>query len=176
MVTDALGRGAQIFILRKGGIHEGRGGFQVEHSEFLLFPTLFHQQREAVVEPAQARYDQLAPNFPPEGRLRLDYWARVMEWREITSPRTFEKLRGQHVWRDEVLQERFEWGQARGIFAIIVRVHRLPTAVELPMVPKYGGCKSWVELLEDVDLSGSSPALNQGEFGSKLERFRHSLL
>ncbi|MEO8428438.1 MAG: DUF1802 family protein, partial [Verrucomicrobiota bacterium] len=65
VVVDALGRGDQIIILRKGGISEGRGGFQVEHPEFVLFPTLFHQQRESVVPSAQARFDQLAPEFPP---------------------------------------------------------------------------------------------------------------
>jgi hypothetical protein len=65
VVVDALLRGEQILILRKGGLREGRGGFQIEHSEFLLFPTLFHQQRESVIPTAQARYDELAPNFPP---------------------------------------------------------------------------------------------------------------
>ncbi|HKS37709.1 MAG TPA: DUF1802 family protein, partial [Verrucomicrobiae bacterium] len=54
---DALGRGEQIIILRKGGITERRGGFKPEHAEFLLFPTLFHQQRDSVVPDAQVRYD-----------------------------------------------------------------------------------------------------------------------
>src|SRR5258705_3213217 len=38
IVVDALGRGEQIVILRKGGIREGRGGFHVEHPQFWLFP------------------------------------------------------------------------------------------------------------------------------------------
>ncbi|MGV3757322.1 MAG: DUF1802 family protein [Verrucomicrobiota bacterium] len=41
IVVDALGRGEQIILLRKGGISEGRGGFQVEHPQFLFWPTLF---------------------------------------------------------------------------------------------------------------------------------------
>ena len=65
VVVDALGRGIQTVILRKGGISVGPGGFQVAHNRFLLFPTLFHQQRESVIESAQARYDELAPGFPP---------------------------------------------------------------------------------------------------------------
>ena len=52
IVVDALGRGEQILILRKGGIAEGRGGFKPEHERFLLFPTLFHQQRESVLPAA----------------------------------------------------------------------------------------------------------------------------
>ena len=48
IVVDALGRGDQILILRKGGIAEGRDGFRVDHQNFLLFPTLYHQQRDCV--------------------------------------------------------------------------------------------------------------------------------
>ena len=43
LVCDALGRGEQSIILRKGGIAEGRAGFRFQHPEFLLLPTLFHE-------------------------------------------------------------------------------------------------------------------------------------
>ena len=45
-VCEALGLGAQSIILRKGGIHEGRGGFHFQHASFWLFPTGFHNQAE----------------------------------------------------------------------------------------------------------------------------------
>ena len=64
IIVDALGRGEQIVILRKGGISEGRGGFQVTQARFLLFPTLFHQQRDAVLPDARRRYDVIAPSLP----------------------------------------------------------------------------------------------------------------
>jgi len=44
LVCEALGGGTQSIILRKGGIAEGRDGFRFKHDEFLLFPTLFHEQ------------------------------------------------------------------------------------------------------------------------------------
>ena len=43
-VIDALGRGEHILLIRKGGIAEGRDGFRFKHPDFLLFPTLFHEQ------------------------------------------------------------------------------------------------------------------------------------
>jgi len=61
IVVDALGRGEQIVLLRKGGLHEGREGFRPEYQRFLLFPTLYHQQREIVVATAQARFDEMLP-------------------------------------------------------------------------------------------------------------------
>ena len=44
VVCDALGRGEQTILLRKGGIAEGRNGFGFHHAEFFLIPTFFHEQ------------------------------------------------------------------------------------------------------------------------------------
>ena len=175
IVVDALGRGEQIFILRKGGIHEGRGGFQMEHSEFLFFPTLFHQQRESVVASAQARYDEIAPHFPPPNILRLEYWAKVIEHHRLENFKAVQRLAGQHIWREEVLADRFEWGREQGIVAIVVRVHRLPIAIELPMLPEYGGCKSWIEVAHQVMPASSKPVLEDAAFEERLNRFRMML-
>ena len=174
-VVDALGRGDQIVILRKGGISEGRGGFQVDHPEFLLFPTLFHQQRDAVLPPAQKRYDAIAPHLPTAEKLRIEFLAKVAEWRRVDALADAERLRGQHIWRDEVIADRFEWGRAKNIFAISVRVLRLPTVIELPMAPAYAGCKSWIELERDVDVRGATPVLDDKDFAAKLAHFASAL-
>jgi hypothetical protein len=50
IVCEALGRGRQSIILRKGVIAEGRDGFSFRHREFFLFPTYFHEQPEKVRE------------------------------------------------------------------------------------------------------------------------------
>jgi hypothetical protein len=169
VIVDALGQGGQIVILRKGGISEGRGGFKPEHSEFLLFPTLFHQQRESVLPSAQIRYDQIAPGFPPSDRLRLEYFAKVIAVQRLDSLETAKRLRGQHIWRDEVIAERFDWGRDKTIHAMAVRVFRLPSVIELPMLPAYGGCKSWIELDRDISTDASVPVLTNDAFTSKLK-------
>lgn len=174
VVVDALGCGEQIIILRKGGISEGRGGFQVEHDRFLLFPTLFHQQRESVLPAAQARYDVIAPRLSADV-LRLEYFAEVADWRFIDSFETAQRLRGQHVWRDEVIRDRFDWGKSKSIHALAVRVFRLPAPVELPMKPEYGGCKSWVDLDCEISTEGAQAALNEPAFQAKLDSFRAAL-
>ncbi len=175
VIVDALGRGEQILILRKGGISEGRGGFQMEHPRFLLFPTLYHQQRESVIPAAQARYDQIAPGFPPPEILRLEYFAEVAACRRLESLSAASALRDEHCWRDEVIADRFDWGREKNIFAIAVRVHRLPRPVELPMSPAYGGCKSWIDLDRDIPVDGATPVLDQAAFDQKLGRFLAAL-
>jgi hypothetical protein len=176
IVVDALLRGEQIVIFRKGGLREGRGGFQIEHSEFWLFPTLFHQQRDSVIPSAQVRFDELAPHFPSPNILRLEGFAQVVAWRQLDDLESASRLKGRHIWRDEVIAERFDWGRSQQIHAMAARVFRLPKPVELPMLPSYGGCKSWIELEEEVSLAGASPALDDTAFAAKLEVFQNSLM
>ncbi len=175
IVVDALGRGEQILVLRKGGIAEGPGGFRVEHPRFLFFPTLYHQQRESVLPAAQTRYDVIAPGLPGPEVLRVEYCAEVVAWRRLDSLSAVERLRGQHIWRDEVLAERFDWGKQQAIFALAVRVSRLPQRIELPMLPAYGGCKSWIELAEDLATDAAQPVLAEAEFQVKLKQFETAL-
>ncbi len=175
IVVDALGRGEQILILRKGGISEGRGGFQVEQPRFLLFPTLYHQQRERVQPHAQLRYDEIAPQLPPPEVLRVEYVAEVVAWRALDSLAAAERLRGQHIWRDDVIADRFEWGKVKNIFALAVRVHQLPRRIDLPMLTSYGGCKSWIELEHDISTEGAQPVLSEGAFAEKLKAFADAL-
>jgi hypothetical protein len=175
VVVDALARGEQILILRKGGISEGAGGFKMEHSRFLLFPTLFHQQRESVILSAQQRFDQIAPHFPATDKLRLEFFAETVLAERINAESGLQALRGQHIWRDEVIAERFEWGREKAIYALAARIFRLPQAIELPMLPSYGGCKSWIELDREIATEGAQPVLKDVQFEHKLDELRAAL-
>lgn len=175
IVVDALARGEQILILRKGGIAEGRGGFKPEHPRFLLFPTGFHEQRESVVPAAQRRFDEIVPTLPKADQVKLEYWAELATWRQIDSLEAAERLRGQHIWRDEVIAQRFEWGKQKSVYALLVRVYRLPRPVVLPMSAAYGGCKSWIQMERDVATPASQPVLDTVTFEEKLRAFSHAL-
>src|SRR5438552_1563238 len=175
IVVDALGRGEQIVILRKGGISEGRGGFKVEHPRFLLFPTLFHQQRESVLPTAQARFDAMAPHFPGKDRVRMDFFCEVVAWQALGSLADARRLRGRHIWRDEVIARRFDWGKEKNIHVLAVRVFGLAQAAELPMLESYAGCKSWIELEKDVPITGAAPVLSDEAFAEKLNAVQGAL-
>jgi hypothetical protein len=174
VIVDALGRGRQILILRKGGLREGPNGFQMDQSEFLLFPTHFHQQHESVLPEAQTSFDERAPDSTPSS-LSLEFCARIVSWHELESLQAAQRLRGQHIWREEVIAERFAWGKTKGIFALAVRVFRLPQPVELPMRPDYGGCKSWIELEAEVPTDGARPVLSEADFAQRLQQFDDAL-
>ena len=172
IVVDALGRGDQILLLRKGGIHEGRGGFRPEHQRFLLFPTRYHQQRECVVASAQARFDEMLQQRPVSAEMvRVEFGAELAEARRLETLAQAKALRGQHIWRDEVIERRFDWGKDPAIHVLAVRVFRLTHAVELPMTTAYAGCQSWIKLERDIDTNGARTVLDDVAFGKKLAEF-----
>lgn len=175
VVVDALGRGEQILILRKGGISEGRGGFRLEHQQFWLFPTLYHQQAENVIESARQRFEPLLPGLQASGNAAIQYWGRVVEAHRVVDLAAAHRLQGQHIWKEDVISQRFDWGPSQNIFAIAVRIYRLPASIPIPLLPEYGGCKSWVELQTDLPTDSGVPVLNDSMFNQSLQRFRHSL-
>ncbi len=172
VIVEALGSGEQMLILRKSGIHEGRQGFGLRWSEFLLFPTYHHQQRDAVIPAAQVACDRLAATSPHASSVKIQWLARVAAWRRLETLAEVERLRGRHIWRDDVLASRWAWGRETGLHAVVVRVHRLAVAHSLPVLATYGGCKSWVDLAIDIPVEDALPVLSDNVFAERMRDFQ----
>jgi hypothetical protein len=160
LICDALGRGAQSIIIRKGGLHEGRDGFRFQHSEFLLFPTLFHEQVAKLKLPAETPLPQPAP-----GEITIRQFCRV-EWTAlVTDLEVIKKLAPFHLWRDEEIEKRFQWDEPAGVNVAFLRAFHLAQPFSFPESPRYGGCRSWVNLPEPATLA-MTPALSDAEYAS----------
>jgi hypothetical protein len=145
LICEALGHGEQSIILRKGGIAEGREGFRFKHPAFFLFPTLFHEQVSKLRLPPETPL----PLGLPEDSIVIRYWAEVQWTADLHTWESVERLEPFHLWRNEVLRERFAYDPKdgkQGISLAFLRVHRLETPWEIPQHPRYGGCRSWVDL------------------------------
>ncbi len=138
LVCDALGRGEQSVILRKGGIAEGRGGFSFRHREFFLFPTFFHEQIGKVRHP-------MAELQPRDGEIAISLAATVERAVRIDSLEVAEALAPLHVLVPEVVRERFGY-KGEGLNVALVRVFRLEPEWLLSNEKRFGGCRSFVEL------------------------------
>ncbi len=175
VIVDALGRGDQILVLRKGGVHEDTALFQPEHDRFWLFPTLFHQQKELVIPAAQARFeDSVRPSLNDQ-TVPVQFLAELHSAIQITSLDAAHRLAGQHIWSSEAIGERFEWGGQKSIYALLLRVFQLPSPVRLKRLPEYGGCRSWIELSEDVSEQGLEPVISNDAFNMKADAAMNAL-
>jgi hypothetical protein len=166
LVCQALGRGEQTVLLRKGGIAEGRDGFGFRHSEFFLFPTFFHEQVVKVRTPGA----EIPPARPREIEIR--YFAKLEGQKEITSWPTAAALAPLHILQESVVRERFEHKEA-GLHVAFVRVFRLEPSWVLADKPAYGGCRSWVELPDCPEGTRFEPVLSDHEHKRIAENFAH---
>jgi hypothetical protein len=148
-ICEALGQGAQTLILRKGGIHEGRGGFQFQHDAFWLFPTGFHNQGELLRWTPPNPEEIAVPQDEQRERVNIRYFAKLHELWKVTDWDKVSALEPHHVWAEQTIRERFAWNEDSCLFVALVRVFTLPEAWSFPYIPGYGGCRSWVKLPDE---------------------------
>jgi hypothetical protein len=166
VVVDALGRGEQIVILRKGGIREQRGEFHVDHREFWLFPTQYHEAERSIIPSKRPALREVAATAEAD-TVRIEWYAVADTVLRVTDLDALKRLQGRHLWTEQVLQERFAFGREPGLHALLVRVYRRPAAARVAVRESYGGCKSWIELDEPLATTGLAPVLSDAEFAAQ---------
>jgi CDP-diacylglycerol--glycerol-3-phosphate 3-phosphatidyltransferase len=175
-IVEALGQGAQIVILRKGGIAEGRAGFSAKHPKFWLFPTGYHQQWEKT-KPELRRF--LTPATEAKKETALHYYAEVTDAIYLTSWDQVSRLDDAHYWGDEILRERFDYkdrpGMEAGLHLLIVRVSRINLPHKLAPAPEYEGCKSWIEVPVDWEHDIATHVVRTEEFATRRSRILAAL-
>jgi len=175
VICHALASGRQIIILRKGGIIEEGGAFRPDYPEFLLFPTYSHQSPESVLPEAHKTVEELEAEQPEAGEVTFRHCAAVTDALRLESMEAVQALRGEHVWSDEVIEERFRRWREDAIYAMIVRVFQLPKPVVLELKEEYTGCKSWIYMDEEVPTEAATSVLSDGEFAMRAAAIRTAL-
>ncbi len=157
LICDALGRGEQSVILRKGGIAEGRAGFRFQHDDFLLFPTLFHEQVSKLKLPPTTPLPATRGDEMIEVRYRVQ-----VEWtRDVTDWEIVQRLAPFHLWQPAEIEKRFRQDDTPGVSLAFVRASRLSQPFVFPDAPAYGGCRSWVKLPDLPAAITASPAIDE---------------
>jgi CDP-diacylglycerol---glycerol-3-phosphate 3-phosphatidyltransferase len=172
-IVEALGHGAQIIILRKGGIAEGRQGFEAKHPKFWLFPTAYHQQWEKT-KPELQRF--LAPNAARAATdpIALQYFAEVTDAVYLDSWDKVTRIGDAHFWNDDILRERFDYadrpGMEPGLHLLLVRVSRINLPHKLAPSKDYDGCKSWIDVPANWDHDIPTHVVRTEEFATRRSR------
>ena len=172
VVVQALSEGSQIFLLRKGGIAEADGEFRLASREFFLYPTWEHQQ-EALLQPpyAAAFRSHLSPS-QPAGELRFEHYGVVTDvWPPPPLPR-MQQISEEFVWNEAFLEKRYAYKPHLPLVVLVLRVYRLPQSLRLPLLDRYAGCRSWVELEEALSTEGAYPVLDDSAFERRREALR----
>ena len=170
-VCDALTEGRQSLILRKGGVSEGPGGFQPDHSAFWLYPTHVHQAEQGLRTVRPSRH----PADASGSTVLIDALALVSWVERVESLAVLEQLAPFHDWTETTIRDRFHYRRP-GLWALGVRVFRREVPVAVEVTPAQIGCKTWVPLEHPPGTEGLAPALDETEAQAQLERIRAALI
>jgi hypothetical protein len=148
-VIDALGSGAQIVLIRKGGLADA--SFGVEAQRFYLFPTNYHDAGGS--EPTT---------------VRITHWAEVVKTWQIRDAAILPRLEALTILDPASIETRYRFRPDQAINVIAVRAHRLAKPADVVMKPEYSGCRSWVSIDEEIDIDGSVAALRDDALNAQI--------
>src|SRR5579862_3440502 len=164
IVCDALANGRQMILLRKGGISESIGGFEIEHRDFLFFPTYVHQKKEMLKE---AEAGKILPAESEPAKLKIFLAGKITDIVVVPSRAVMDSLDDVHIWGKPLIDMRFNYRPKNPLYLLIVRAYRLNHAVEIENRTEYAGCKSWVPLEKSIATDGAAAAMGDAEFEDK---------
>ena len=150
-VIEALGRGEQVILIRKGGIADRH--FGLEADRFYLFPTGYHEG--------------VGP--PPSAAIPITHWCEAVRTWQLHDLDTLLRLEPLVIFDRPTLETRYRFRPDQAVNVIAVRVHALAQPVRVASGEQYEGCRSWISLEEEIDIDGSRPVLPDSELKARIE-------
>ena len=175
VTVRALAQGTQVLLLRKGGIHETDKDFRVIHPEFLLYPTYEHQREDLLKDGYRADLRQVLEEPRQDNQITFTHWAKVEETIQVSEQDKADDLSPYHIWTNEYAQSRLRWKPMLPLSVLLLRVYSLENPVNVPNLPEYTGCTSWVDILDRVSLGRLQPVLNDEEFLRQVDAIKGCL-
>ncbi|MBD2492249.1 DUF1802 family protein [Aulosira sp. FACHB-615] len=171
VAINALETAKTIMLLRKGGIHEQNGRFQVAHEQVLLYPTFEHQQPFLLKSEYANLVCPVTPGWHPE-TIRIGSWAEITDILPISEESTVNALLPFHIWNEYFISDRLKWKPRQPLYVLLLRTYKLPKVQEIPYLPKYGGCKSWIDLAQPIDIADAAPVLSDTDYSLIVSEIR----
>ena len=169
-ICKSLLAGEQIITLRKGGIREEGRRFSVPYESFALYPTFAHQDG-ALLKPAYARWVTDPPN-PMASEIKG--FCTVTEIFKIQSEEALAAIDSMHIWNRAYVLERLAWKPRQPLWVLALQAYLLEEPRSVAHRSEYEGCKSWIQLTENLELRGN-PVLPQEVFDLKLDALRRAI-
>lgn len=173
VLINALDAGRQIVLIRKGGIREETKDFRVRHDAFFLFPTYDHQRADLLKPEYRPDLETvLAQGIDPTHEVVISHFARVTDAFETSEDDIVRALSPHYIFADNYAYERLHWRPRKPLEVMLLRVYRLPQVHHLPVLPDYGGCKSWIDLAVEIPTEGMVPVLSDAAYEAMAQPVR----
>jgi hypothetical protein len=171
VVQRSLLEGHQIILLRKGGLIEETGDFDLRARQFLIYPTYVHEtERVGDLQPCFGQWlKEEEARKTSAGEIRIETAAEVTDVIKVDDREKLLNLAPQHIWSPQFIHGRYDWEPYKPIFVLLLRAYSLPAPVVLSVERSYGGCKSWIELAWPISTVGAIPAVSDEYYARRRE-------
>ena len=173
LVVDALRRGEQIALARKGGLRDARGTFEARADAFWLFPTAFHANERWDVPATDA-----ATGAATKALDALAVRAATFEVRAEDAPMALKALSRRSGWPEDLFARRANWKPDAPLVILVVRCYEARPGLTIDAADdeRFGGCKSWVDTDAWVfDASALRACVSDEEFEAMSRSLREDL-
>ena len=170
IAIQALEQGQTILLLRKGGIREQGGKFNVAQDKILLYPTFEHQQ-PTLLKPEYANQVQLVSSGWHPQTVKISSFAEItdiLSWNNSQDQSLIDALMPFHIWNEVFVRDRLQFKPQQPLYILLLRTYKLPKVYEIPYDSSYGGCRSWIELQENIPLDNMIPVLTQENYDQQV--------
>jgi hypothetical protein len=169
IAVDALSTGKTIILLRKGGIHEA--GFKVRHPLVWLYPTYEHQKPALLKPEYAARVTPVESGWHPH-QVIIKSCAEITEVFPVTNKEQIVALQPHHIWHEKMISDRLGWQPQRPLIVLLLRVYRLATPKTILYDSSYGGCKSWINLIEPISVDNLNPVMSDEQYITQVKAIK----
>ncbi|MGB5962940.1 MAG: DUF1802 family protein [Coleofasciculaceae cyanobacterium] len=171
VAVEALQQGKTIMLLRKGGIKEESNRFQVTYNQVLLYPTYEHQQPHLLKTEYANQVKPVTSGWRPETIL-INGWAKITDILQVSEQSTVNALLPYHIWNEQFAAERFNWKPRQPLYVLLLRVYQLLEPMQISYQQEYGGCRSWINLIEPISIQGALPILTDIEYSMQVKEIK----
>ena len=168
-VLEAMARGEQLMLIRKGGLLEPGGGFELRATSFIFYPTFEHQAVTYLRSPYQRYFEEAQRQRAPEGQVAISLFGEAVSSMPVRDAGVVERLREFHIYNGTFLSQRLKWQPDQPLMLVVIRAFHFEAPRLLAVTPRYAGCKSWVDLESPVPLEGMRPVLEPSVFQQRLK-------
>ncbi|MCL6659756.1 DUF1802 family protein [Paenibacillus amylolyticus] len=172
----ALETGRQIMVMRKGGIVEETRHFELKSPAFYLYPTYEHQRKELIKSSDQSYVEESLAEWVPEAStIRITAYAEVTQDLEIRDQEMLDRLLDFHMWTADFADDRLKWKRKDPLHVLILRVYLLKDPMEIPVLPEYNGCRSWISIPNGPVPREMTPVVDVADFDEQVQKINEML-
>ncbi len=166
IAVNALSTGKTIVLLRKGGIREA--GFKVKYSSVWLYPTYEHQKPDLLKPEYASGVIPVTSGWHPQ-TVVIKSCAEITSVIPISNKNQIESLQPYHIWNEKMISDRLKWKSKTPLMVLLLRVYHLAAPQTIPYNNTYGGCKSWIDLMEPIATDSITPVIKAQEYQQQVQ-------